>query len=387
MRVFVVKTCAVVAVLATALAMAQSNAPSQPGASAPQQNNGATAMATGQNTVPSTPGTARTVAATPDTRSPNIAATPVDQAIQRQVQAQFAHKAEFQNVSVSVDDGVVTLEGSVPTKIERRQAKALARSVNGVKKVQERLTLSGDGVSGPGTVANTTTTAQNDAGSISGNTKAQAGTAQGTSAMSQTPSSTAAPSLNRGTQPANAGSTGGISGAAVGNSAATAPPSSNIGAGASNPPSPPPPVARTSAPARQPQDTIFGLSTVDTAGLASKINTALKNDPTLANNNVMVNVSDQGVEVTGSVDTGKEKLTAMRIAQSYAGNFKVVDRVTLAGRTPATNAQQAAQSPQAHGGAPPSNVVGGSQVLPSGTANNGPSRDPKTAGDKSSNPR
>jgi hypothetical protein len=102
----------------------------------------------------------------------------------------------------------------------------------------------------------------------------------------------------------------------------------------------------------------------------------------------MVNVSDQGVEVTGSVDTGKEKLTAMRIAQSYAGNFKVVDRLTLAGRAPATNGQQnASQTTQSNGaGSPPPNVAGNT-VLPAGTAQNTTVRDPKAAGDKSSNPR
>lgn len=379
-----VKTCVVAVVLATALAMAQTGAPAQNGGTG-QQSTAPDAMATGQNAAPAIEnGAPQTIAATPDTRAPQTSASPADQALARQVVAQFAHKAEFQNVTVNVTDGVVTLEGSVPTKVERRQAKALARGVNGVRKVQEHLSLSGAGVAGPGTAASTTSTAQNNAGSISGNEKAEAGSVQGTSAMSQTPSMSATPSLNPGTQPARtpAGNAGGITGAAV-----NTPPSSTVGAG--TPASPPPPhmpTARATSPQSQPHQPAFGLTNVDTASLASRINTALKNNPTLAKNNVMVNVGDQGVEVTGTVDTGKEKLTAMRIAQSYAGNFKVVDRITLAGQAPGTNAQQqqASQPPRTTRNSPAANVPG-NQVLPTSTANQ--ARDPKTAGDKSANPR
>jgi osmotically-inducible protein OsmY len=38
------------------------------------------------------------------------------------------------------------------------------------------------------------------------------------------------------------------------------------------------------------------------------------------------------IELSGSVPTGKEKITAKRIAQSYAGNRKVVDKMTVSGR-------------------------------------------------------
>ena len=163
----------------------------------------------------------------------------------------------------------------------------------------------------------------------------------------------------------------------------TAPPSSNIGAGGAMTQPTSPTISRANA--AQPTQNTFGLTTIDPAGLASKINSALKNDPTLAKNNVMVNVSDQGVEVTGSVDTGKEKVTAMRIAQSYAGNFKVVDRLTLAGRAPAPNAPRQTPNPtEANSSTPPPNVAG-NQVLAPHTAQN--ARDPKTAGDKSNNPR
>jgi osmotically-inducible protein OsmY len=362
MRGFVLKTIVVAAMLSTTLAIAQTTAQTQP---ATQASSTTQAQATPQTTPK--PGASVQNANAPVARPDDDAnRNPADISLERQINGLFAHRAEFQNVKISVNDGVVTLDGSVPTKIERRQAKAMVRSVNGVKKVQEHLSLSGGGVSGPGTVANTPMTAQNQPNAVGGN-----------AGSSPQPANADAQSAEAASAPGG-GTTGTILSAA--------PPSSNVGSSGGAIPQP------TSSPANRPttprQAGTFGLTTIDTAGLASKINTALKNDPTLSNNNVMVNVSDQGVEVTGSVDTGKEKLTAMRIAQSYAGNFKVVDRLTLAGRAPAPNGQQnASQSPQTNGaGTPPPNVAGNT-VLPTGTAQNTPVRDPKTAGDKSSNPR
>ena len=46
----------------------------------------------------------------------------------------------------------------------------------------------------------------------------------------------------------------------------------------------------------------------------------------------MVNMNGDNVELSGSVPSGKERTTAMRIAQSFAGNHKVVDHMTVTGR-------------------------------------------------------
>jgi osmotically-inducible protein OsmY len=331
--------------------------------------------------VTATPATAQTNASTTSPQNPQSGAAvqstnlpaaksddlmnrnPADISLEKQVTALFAHKAEFQNVKISVSDAVVTLDGSVPTKIERRQAKALARSVNGVKKVQERLTLSGGGVSGPGTMATTPETAQNQPNGIGTNPDA---------------TSTDDAAGDQATESERPTAGGGTTGAIL----SVAPPSSTVGTGVLMTA----PVARPTTP--QAQSANFGLSRVDPSGLASKINAALKRDPALANKNVSVNVSDTGVEVTGAVDTGKEKLTAMRIAQSYAGNFKVLDRLTLAGHAPpSTNAQQTPQQAnQINSGAPPPNFAG-NQVLPSGTAKNAPARGTKNDSEKTSNPR
>jgi osmotically-inducible protein OsmY len=71
--------------------------------------------------------------------------------------------------------------------------------------------------------------------------------------------------------------------------------------------------------------------TSSTDQMRSQIETALKNEPTLSSSNVMVNVTDTEITLSGTVATGKDKQTAKRIAQSYAGNRKVVDHITVKG--------------------------------------------------------
>ncbi len=70
----------------------------------------------------------------------------------------------------------------------------------------------------------------------------------------------------------------------------------------------------------------------DAKTLQGEIDSALKSDPALANSQLNVNVDDSQITLTGTVPTGKEKVTATRIAQSYAGNRRVQDKVSIAGR-------------------------------------------------------
>jgi len=65
--------------------------------------------------------------------------------------------------------------------------------------------------------------------------------------------------------------------------------------------------------------------------LQSKIQKAITSEPTLASANVMVNVTADKIELSGTVPSGKDKQTAKRIAESYAGNRKVVDHMTVSG--------------------------------------------------------
>ena len=67
-----------------------------------------------------------------------------DQAITAQVKTKLAVErfSNIVNVSVDVTNGVVTLAGEVPNEEVRREAEAEARSVEGVKRVNNNLQVS-----------------------------------------------------------------------------------------------------------------------------------------------------------------------------------------------------------------------------------------------------
>jgi len=125
------------------------------------------------------------------------------------------------------------------------------------------------------------------------------------------------------------------------------PAQSSAGAGLSQTtlPSPSPPAARPVEPASQERITGGAGESPDSrsertlpavaketeaAELESQIQNALGKDPTLIHDSVRVAVSEEAVELTGNVATSRERLTATRIAQSYAGSKKVVSRITVA---------------------------------------------------------
>jgi osmotically-inducible protein OsmY len=88
--------------------------------------------------------------------------------------------------------------------------------------------------------------------------------------------------------------------------------------------------------------------------LQTQIQNALSKEPTLSGDTVNVSVSADSIAVNGSVATSREKQTATRIVQSYAGNKKVVSRLTVSGRN--RNAAPAAASPKQSGeGSGPAN--------------------------------
>jgi len=69
----------------------------------------------------------------------------------------------------------------------------------------------------------------------------------------------------------------------------------------------------------------------DSTALQGQIETALKNEPTLANDNISVAVTDNAIALSGTAATRKERLTARRVALSYAGKRIVQDRITVSG--------------------------------------------------------
>ncbi len=70
----------------------------------------------------------------------------------------------------------------------------------------------------------------------------------------------------------------------------------------------------------------------DNASLQGQIENAFKQDTNLRNANVVASVTDDSIELTGNVATGKDRQAAKAIADSYAGNRKVVDHLTVAGQ-------------------------------------------------------
>jgi osmotically-inducible protein OsmY len=67
------------------------------------------------------------------------------------------------------------------------------------------------------------------------------------------------------------------------------------------------------------------------AGLQSRINDALRNEPTLGASHVTASVSESDIDLTGTVGSVKDKQTAERIASSFDGNRKLTDNITVTG--------------------------------------------------------
>jgi BON domain len=63
--------------------------------------------------------------------------------------------------------------------------------------------------------------------------------------------------------------------------------------------------------------------------LQVQIQNAIGKDPILSGSSVSVAVSAEGIELSGSVTSGRARLAASRIAKSYAGSKKVVDKITV----------------------------------------------------------
>lgn len=65
--------------------------------------------------------------------------------------------------------------------------------------------------------------------------------------------------------------------------------------------------------------------------LQAQIQSALGHDPTLSHASVRVSVLSDSIELTGSVGTSRERLTATRLAMSFAGSRRVISRITVGG--------------------------------------------------------
>lgn len=127
-----------------------------------------------------------------------------------------------------------------------------------------------------------------------------------------------------------------------------------------DPTTPSPTETPSSNPSPTPPDepSAQGANTTSTGDLQAQIQNALKNEPTLTNDNINVSVTDNEIDLSGTVANGKAKLTAKRIAQSYAGNRKVKEHLTVSGgqdnvSTPARNSENPASNGKPSGNKPP----------------------------------
>jgi len=75
-----------------------------------------------------------------------------------------------------------------------------------------------------------------------------------------------------------------------------------------------------------------GIAAMPDFDLQTQIQNALSKEPTLAGDSPHVTVTPDAINLAGSVSTGKAKVTATRIVQSYAGNKKVVNHLQINGR-------------------------------------------------------
>jgi len=107
------------------------------------------------------------------------------------------------------------------------------------------------------------------------------------------------------------------------------------------------------------QDSAGGISAMTDSDLQSQIQNALSKEPTLTGDSPRVNVSGDTVELAGTVGTNKEKITATRIVQSYTGSKKLVNKLTISGRSEKSSDNSGstanpANNPEPNKGTPPS---------------------------------
>lgn len=325
-RYFYTSVLALALVTAYAVSQTGSYPSSNPPSSHPQS--GTTMPDASQSTSPSSNNPSSKGQSNTDLSLPQSdqtkTATVDDQTLHTKVHEQLSTNPALSNVNVTVNDGVVTLEGSVATKLDRKEAKKIAESVPGVKKVKDKLkveTSSATAGSTSGTMPSgstssssngtSSTTSSEPTTTSSGNTQAGTSSAAGTTppAGSASQESNASGSAQSQTSSQTSSLTG---------SSAKTQTSGQVGAGTST---------------GMPQGDVNAAAT-DNSTLQDQIRTAIKNEPTLANDAIVVVVTDDGVDLSGTAASKKERQTARRIAQSYANNRKVTDHITVSGNNP-----------------------------------------------------
>jgi osmotically-inducible protein OsmY len=288
--------------------------------------------------------------------------------LSRQLHDKFASDPALANVKFRVNKGTVTLIGKVDSADEVARAKELAMSVDGVKSVRNRLKVASTSAAATSDThanseaKNTTPDVDKNAAGEQGINPNASGSpgkdASGTSASTSTggnTSTTPTTTASGATAPSAAGSIAGNTSAASGTqtSSGTTAPSASASTQSSTSASRSSGLPASDQPAAS-----------DSATLQTTIQDKLKSEPLLSSSTVNVNVTDSTIELSGTVSTGKEKQTAERIAQSYAGNRKVVDRITVTGNGNSSSSSSGQAAPVQPNGSVPTSA---NPSTPSGT--------------------
>jgi BON domain-containing protein len=72
---------------------------------------------------------------------------------------------------------------------------------------------------------------------------------------------------------------------------------------------------------------------LSTAQIEQQIQDKLNSEPALANTKVSVRTNDRSVTLLGAVNTEQQHELAIRIARSYAGDRKILDKIKVQERT------------------------------------------------------
>jgi Flp pilus assembly secretin CpaC len=72
---------------------------------------------------------------------------------------------------------------------------------------------------------------------------------------------------------------------------------------------------------------------LSTTQVQEQIQQGLNSEPALANTKVSVKTSEDSVVLGGTVDSERQHKLALRIAQSYAGDRKIVDNIKIQQQT------------------------------------------------------
>jgi osmotically-inducible protein OsmY len=265
------------------------------------QTSGSSPSTNGQATTPSQP--SQDQAQKPETQPGSSATATSSTDVQGQIQSALKNDPSLSNatITVSVTDDAVDLTGTVASSDEKRAARKIAKSYAGNRKIKDHLTVSGGSKGAPP-----------GAMSFAGNTYSQSQSSQPQSSQSgtaQTPSTSQSPPTPN--EPPNSQTSP--------NGSMTQTPSS-------------PEQVPTS------QQQTPGAPAAAGGDIQMQVQNALQKEPTLSNDNINVSVTDDTIELNGTVASNKEKQTAKRIAQSYAGNRKVKEHLTVSGQAPDNNA-------------------------------------------------